>query len=385
MSSSPPPRPPSKDSKALGVLLASKQFRKKAARVVDAVEARREERQTMGWSPREFVLCGLPFRRPTETKYVRRNGHFVFEVVGSSRFGLPFGQDRLIPLWLATAFKICGSPADNVIRFRSASDILRAFGLPLDGAQRKALRERIQRIYGATYFAYDESEDRRFKSESYRLIRRLSLWFDQGQPSNQFTLWQNVIQLDEGFAADIRASAIPVDLESVAALKTSPGALDLYIWQAHRSWELATRNQNSVKMKVLGPMGVLAQFGSDIESPRKARQSMREWHRQVTAVWPECPNRLSEDGEYFVVRPAKAMKKGHLSLPGVSPRPPVPLQPLPVAPKRRDDAAALSRGHLDLVRDEASEPVGRPVEAPTAEVASGGREIDQLELLRRPE
>ncbi len=67
-------------------------------------ELRDRQRQDLAFHSRPFVLCGLPIRRPAPSslKYTRRNGRFVLEIIGHPDFGLPFGQDRLIPLWVAT-------------------------------------------------------------------------------------------------------------------------------------------------------------------------------------------------------------------------------------------------------------------------------------------
>ena len=50
------------------------------------------------------MLCGIPLRPPPSTEFVhrRRNGKFLLEIVALARFGLPFCQDRLIPIWTAT-------------------------------------------------------------------------------------------------------------------------------------------------------------------------------------------------------------------------------------------------------------------------------------------
>lgn len=109
----------------------------------DAVVARSERKQDLGFSPRDFVLCGLPLKRQVGTVYKRRNGNLLLKVVADPDAGLPFGQDRLLPIWLATAFKVAGEPEDNTIRFRSAHDILRAFELPNSGLEFRRLAERF--------------------------------------------------------------------------------------------------------------------------------------------------------------------------------------------------------------------------------------------------
>src|ERR1700722_2748592 len=104
-------------------------------RRVSAIELVRGERP--GGPPlivnsRPFLLCGLPLKRPPAGTLVhrRRNGLFVLEVTGHPEYGLPFGQDRLIPLWVATK-----SARQNrqEIRFQTGAEILEELGLPQDG------------------------------------------------------------------------------------------------------------------------------------------------------------------------------------------------------------------------------------------------------------
>jgi hypothetical protein len=56
---------------------------------------REEKNQTLAFSSRPFVLCGLPVRRPPvgDLLFERRNGSFVLQITGHPEFGLPFGQE----------------------------------------------------------------------------------------------------------------------------------------------------------------------------------------------------------------------------------------------------------------------------------------------------
>ena len=56
--------------------------------------------QQLVYSSRPFVLCGLPVKRPAKgiLLHERRNGKFNLQITGHPKFGLPFGQDRLIPI-----------------------------------------------------------------------------------------------------------------------------------------------------------------------------------------------------------------------------------------------------------------------------------------------
>src|SRR5215831_18086517 len=96
-------------------------YRMRQADGISLVRKNREAgTQRLAFSSRPFVLCGLPVRRPPagQLLYERRNGHFVLQLTGHPDFGLPFGQDRLVPIMLAT---MAVQQKSQVVRFRSAS------------------------------------------------------------------------------------------------------------------------------------------------------------------------------------------------------------------------------------------------------------------------
>jgi hypothetical protein len=77
-------------------------------RQIERIELVRTNRtlgkQRLCFNSRPFVLCGLPMRRlpPGELLYTRRNGKVVLQITGHPEFGVPFGQDRIVPIFLAT-------------------------------------------------------------------------------------------------------------------------------------------------------------------------------------------------------------------------------------------------------------------------------------------
>jgi hypothetical protein len=81
---------------------------KRRLRKVESIECvrlkRENARQNPGFSSRPFVLCGLPVRRLPSGALLheRRNGQFVLQVTGHPSYGLPWRQDRLVPIFLAT-------------------------------------------------------------------------------------------------------------------------------------------------------------------------------------------------------------------------------------------------------------------------------------------
>jgi hypothetical protein len=296
------------------------------------VQARAFFGQSLVYQVKEFLLCGLPFRQSEELKHERRNGNIGFKLIGDPDVGLPYGQDRLLILWMATAFQKLGCPEDNTIRFRSASDIVRTFyhndqKRKPTGIERKRLKERFARLFGATYLFQDFSEgSTSWNKDSFRLIRRTRLWFDGKKPNTDW-LWQNLIVLSTEFADLIRRGSIPIDMETVCGLKESPAALDLYIWLAWRTYKLKKEG----RVFLYGPTGLFAQLGTSTAEPRKAKQQLKAWLHSISLFWPQCPSQLCEDELFLILHPPKAYEefaiqaRAAILLTGVSKKPPVPL------------------------------------------------------------
>ena len=101
---------------------------------IECVRLKRETaRQNLGFSSRPFVLCGLPVKRPAPgcLLHERRNGQFVLQVTGHPSYGLPWGQDRLVPIFLATLAIRRQNPR---ITFESAAQMLDTFAMQQGGS-----------------------------------------------------------------------------------------------------------------------------------------------------------------------------------------------------------------------------------------------------------
>src|SRR6185437_9991499 len=79
----------------------------------------------------------------------RRNGRFVLQVTGHPSYGLPWGQDRLVPISLATLAIRQQSPSDHLRQCSPDAGHIR------DAAGRFAVSGLVgafKRIFGATIF-----------------------------------------------------------------------------------------------------------------------------------------------------------------------------------------------------------------------------------------
>ena len=184
-------------------MLISKQ---KIGRVegIELVRMKREQHsQDLCFNARPFVLCGLPVRRlPKEQLlYERRNGDFVLQVTGHPEFGVPFGQDRLVPIFLAT---LAVRQKTQVIRFRSAAEMLETFGMHKGGKEYRPLIAAFERIFGTTI-----------------------------------------------------AHPVPNDLDAVKVLAACPAVLDLYMWLSYRCFKC----RGSESIPIFGPCGLKGNLG----------------------------------------------------------------------------------------------------------------------------
>jgi hypothetical protein len=288
-------------------LVISKRKLRQAERSCLVRLKREEGTQSLGFSSRPFVLCGLPVRKPPQDEllYERRNGNFVLQVTGHPNYGLPYGQDRIVPIYLAT---LAVRQRNRSIRFRSAGEMLETFGLHKGGKEYRRLVGAFERIFGATIFFGTDTLSGTAKvvqHSRFSFFSEAQIWYSRDPAqyplSEQF---ENVIVLSDEFYREITSHPIPADLEAVRVLAGAPAALDLFLWLSYRCFGAKAEE----RIPLFGPFGLAAQIGSiEYARPRKFREQLGVWLNQIVVLWPECPAEVSGDGKSLVVRPARAI------------------------------------------------------------------------------
>ena len=128
---------------------------KRKIECLDAVTLVREQRESgkqhLAYNARPFILCSIPLRRPPRDQLIhsRRSGKFFLQITGHPGFGLPFGQDRLIPIWVAT---LALQQKSRVVQFGSAAQMLGFFKLSRDSDHYRRIVQGFQRLFAATIF-----------------------------------------------------------------------------------------------------------------------------------------------------------------------------------------------------------------------------------------
>jgi Plasmid encoded RepA protein len=282
-------------------VLSSMGITKRKSRKLDAVaRAKHPEghKTQRAYSARPFVLCGIPVRRPQKhsLEYSRQNGRFRLRVIGHPDYGLPFGQDRLLLIWIAS---MATWQKSRTIRFRSAATILETFGLPKDGRYYKRLIAGFERIFYSTFYFTSDKQNAEtviITRTSFRFVSTLKLWYVRGNSLDQernSNPNENIIVLSEEFWDEIQGHPIPVDLKVVRAIADSAGNLDLYIWIVWRSWTAKMQ----VNIAMFGPEGLVSQLGnSENLRDRDFRRQISRWLQITRQLWPECTATLAESG-----------------------------------------------------------------------------------------
>ena len=288
-------------------LFLSKQ-RMRKVESIECVRLKRESaRQNLGFSSRPFVLCGLPVKRPSTgcLLHERRNGQFVLQVTGHPSYGLPWGQDRLVPIFLATLAMRQRTPR---ITFESAAAMLDSFGMQQGGSQYRRLVAAFQRIFGATIFFGTDTQTERtavVQCARFNFMSEARIWYSR-DPDQRLLPGdcQNMVVLSDEFYREIVSHPIPTDLEAARALSSCPATLDLFMWLSYRCFML----RGPERIPLFGDFGLVSQLGSvNYARPRKFREKLEQWLDVVRRMWPDCPARISSDGTALCVDRANAV------------------------------------------------------------------------------
>ena len=205
---------------------------KKASEILAAIEilTRETDVEVLGFSSRPFVITSFPARPTKEQTWVRRNGNAQLTITSLGQ--IPFGADRLIPIFLATRAVQCQS---RTITFDTVSEVLELFGLAASGINYKRLSASLRRVFQSSVFF--EIQAGKFRSEErFHFISKLALW-EHEPPTGQTRLpgMRNTITLSEEFYQEVLRHPIPLDIDVVKLLRNKPVTLDLYMFFAYKA------------------------------------------------------------------------------------------------------------------------------------------------------
>jgi hypothetical protein len=194
--------------------------------------------------------------------------------------------------------------------------MLDIFGMAKGGKEYRRLVAAFERIFGATIFFGTEStraQARVVQRSRFNFLSEAQLWYNRDPAQEVLPIgFENAIVLSDEFYKEVMAHPIPADLDAVKAFGSAPAVLDLFMWLTYRCFTAKAEE----RIPLFGHFGLTAQLGSvEYTRPRRFRAMLAQWLGQVRTVWPECPARISADGQSLSIAHATAVvQKEHAGI-----------------------------------------------------------------------
>ena len=203
---------------------------------VDQLVSASEADPDLGFMARLLALCSLPRTNPgNRTQYVRRNGPYKLGMTAGIDNKLPFGNlPRLILAWVCT--EAVRTQSRVLILGSSLSEFMDKLGMDSVGGARTRLRNQMRRLFNAhVQLVYEDKLGEASVNSS--VASRTEFWWDPKRPGVPM-LWDSKIELGEDFFNEIISHPVPIDMNTLKALKRCSLGLDLYLWVAYRTFSL---------------------------------------------------------------------------------------------------------------------------------------------------
>ena len=238
----------------------------------------------MGFMARTMALCSLPRTNPGDRhQYTRVNGPYKLIMSTTGEYKLPFGHlPRLLMAWIST--EAVRTQSRVLVLGDSLSDFMRELGIySSDGKAYTRLRNQMERLFNASVrLIYEDKHGKQFVSSA--IADRGEFWWDPKRP-NERVLWDSKIRLGEDFFNEIINRPVPLDLNTLTALKRSPLGLDLYLWLIYRIFALRAPQRLTWRQ-------VYRQFGAHPDKANEKRtvqnfrsEALREL-KKIKLAWP---------------------------------------------------------------------------------------------------
>ena len=114
---------------------------------------------------------------------------------------------------------------------------------------------------------------------------RGAFWWNERKP-DQPSLWESKIELGEKFFNEIINHPVPLDMNTLKALKRSSLGLDLYLWLVYRTFSLGAPQRLTWK-QVYRQFGAHPDKASDKRTVDNFRTKCLRELKKIKMAWPE--------------------------------------------------------------------------------------------------
>ena len=243
-----------------------------------------EAEPDLGFMARLMALCSLPRTNPgNQIRYIRQNGPFALVMTAGGKSKLPFGNlPRLLLAWVST--EAVRTQSRELVLGRSLSVFMRTLGVYSSaGGVATRLRNQMDRLFNAHVSLIYEDELCKATVNSL-IARRTEFWWNPKRPAES-TLWKSKIELSEDFFNEIIQHPVPLDINTLTALKRSSLGLDLYLWLVYRTFTLRAPLRLSWR-QVYRQFGVDPARASDKRTVQNFRCEVLRELKKIKLAWP---------------------------------------------------------------------------------------------------
>ena len=252
---------------------------------VNQLAAAREADPDRGFMARTMALCSLPRSNPgNRLQYKRVNGPYTLYMTVTGGNKLPFGNlPRLILAWLCT--EAVRTQNRELVLGKSLAVFMRALGVySSSGGKYTRLRNQMKRLFGCSVsMTYEDKHGEQFVSSL--IAERGEFWWNERKPDEP-VLWESKIQLSEPFFNEIIRHPVPLDMNTLTALKRSALGLDLYLWLVYRTFALRTPQRLTWK-QLYQQFGAHPVKSSDKVTVQAFRRKVLRELKKIKLAWPE--------------------------------------------------------------------------------------------------
>ena len=238
----------------------------------------------LGFMARLMVLCSLPRTNPgNRLQYKRVNGPYTLYMIAGGDNKLPFGNvPRLLMAWLCT--EAVRTQSRELVLGSSLSEFMGKVGMASVGGARTRLRNQMKRLFRCQIELIHEHEhgDRSIAS---RVADRTEFWWNERKP-NERTLWDSKIELGEKLFNEIINHPVPLNMNTLKALKRSALGLDLYLWLVYRTFPLRAPLRLSWPT-LYRQFGVDPSRASDRVTVDNFRKECLRELKKIKLAWPD--------------------------------------------------------------------------------------------------
>ena len=256
---------------------------------VNQLVSAREADPDLGFIARLMALCCLPRTNPgNQYQYKRVNGPFTLYMNATSDNKLPFGNiPRLLLAWVST--EAVRTQSRELFLGASLSEFMRTLGvLSSDSGGASGIRTRLQnqmrRLFHCTVSLVYEDENGN-TSMTALIADRMEFWWTPKRPDDR-SLWKSKIHLSEPFFNEIIRHPVPLDMNTLKALKRSSLGLDLYLWTAYRTFALKSPLRLSWR-QLYRQFGAHPAKASDKQTIQNFRRKVLRELKKIKLAWPE--------------------------------------------------------------------------------------------------